>query len=177
MDAKKNKSLIEKLAQRYKIFCSSMAIISGVTILVMIVSTTLDTTSRYLFNSPIAGVFELNEVILVVCVYMGLAWTQIERGHIRVEFLLVRVSSKTEHVLNILAWMTTFFFVSVLFWQTTKGAIDSIRIWEFRWGSIQMPIWWAKSLVPIGCLMFSIQLLFDIALEIKELRGSSNSKR
>lgn len=174
MEQIKSKPLIEKLAQKYKLFCSSMAIISGIAILIMILSTTLDTTSRYLFNTPIAGVFELNEVLLVICVYMGLAWTQIERGHIRVEAILVRVSSKTRHILNILAWVTTFLFMSILCWQTTKGAIYSIQIWEFRWGSIQMPIWWAKSLVPLGCLMLCIQLLLDIILEIKELCGNSN---
>ena len=173
MEQIKSGTLIEEIARKYKVFCSLMAIISGITISIMILSTTLDTTSRYLFNNPIAGVFELNEVLLVVCIYMGLAWTQIERGHIRVEFLLARASPRTRHILNILAWTTTFLFVAILCWQTTKGAIDSIRIWEFRWGSIQMPIWWAKSLVPLGCLMFCIQLLLDIMLESRQLKTIS----
>jgi len=151
-----------------------MGIISGTTIALMMLSTTFDTTSRFFFNHPIPGVFELNEVLLVVCVYMGLAWTQIEKGHIRVEVLLVHVSSKTAHVLNLIAYLTTLLFVTIIFWQSTKGAIDSIRIWEFRWGSIQMPIWWAKSLVPLGCLMFIIQLIIDIALESKQIRGQAN---
>jgi TRAP-type C4-dicarboxylate transport system permease small subunit len=171
MSSSEQKLLVEKLAAKYKLFCIIMGVIAAFTIAIMMLSTTLDATSRYLFNNPIPGVFELNEVLLVICVYMGLAWTQIERGHIRVTALLMKVSKRTEIKLNILAWVFTFIFIFILGYQSALGALDSIAIWEFRWGSVQMPIWWAKCLVPIGCWMMNIQLIIDIWKEVEALKG------
>lgn len=144
---------------------------AAITIALMMLSTTLDATARYVLNNPIPGVFELNEVLLVICVYMGMAWTQIEKGHIRVTAFLMRVSDKTSAKFNILAWAATFIFLSILAHQSAIGAWEAFQIREFRWGSVQMPIWWAKALVPIGCWMMNIQLIFDIWKEIEFIRG------
>ena len=42
--------LVTKVARGYRVFCTIMGVVSGITILVMSLSTTLDTTSRYIFN-------------------------------------------------------------------------------------------------------------------------------
>ena len=163
--------LVNTLSEKYRTFCVIMASISGLTIAVMMLSTTVDASARYFFNEPIAGIFELNEVILVICVYMGLAWTQIERGHIRVTAILEQLSGRAHCYFNIVAWLFSFLFVFILGYQSCLGAIESIRVWEFRWGTVQMPIWWVKSLVPIGCWMLNIQLIIDIWKEIERLKG------
>jgi TRAP-type C4-dicarboxylate transport system permease small subunit len=162
--------LVEKIADKYGLVCTLTAVAAAFTIALMMLSTTLDATARYVLNSPSPGVFELNEVLLVICVYMGLAWTQIERGHIRVTALLMRVSEKTEAKFNILAWIVTFIFLFVMGYQSAIGAWESFQIREFRWGSVQMPIWWAKALVPLGCWMMCVQLILDIWKDIEYLR-------
>jgi TRAP-type C4-dicarboxylate transport system permease small subunit len=122
--------------------------------------------------------FELNEVILVVCVFMGVAWTQIKRGHIRVEVLLVRLSPRTQHILNTLSWLIMLIFVAILCYQSYQGFLESYSMREFRWGSVQMPIWWAKGLVPLGLLLMLVQLVLDILTEIKAiLTGSEDLKK
>lgn len=49
--------------------------------------------------------------------------------------------------------------------------MESFQVREFRWGSVQMPIWWAKALVPIGCWMMNLQLIIDIWRDVQVLRG------
>lgn len=163
--------LVMTIARLYKYFCSTVAIIAGATIFIMMFSTTTDTTLRFTLNFPIPGVFELNEVLLVVCVYLGLAWTQIERGHIRVVLILGRLSRKWAVALDMVCWIGCFVFLALLGLQSGKEALSSYQIKEFRWGSVQMPIWWAKALVPIGCWMTCIQLLIDIWEDIARLLG------
>lgn len=163
--------IVRIVARGYKYFCSISGVIAGATIFIMMFSTTTDTTLRFTLNFPIPGVFELNEVLLVVCVYLGLAWTQIERGHIRVVLILGRLSPKWAVTLDILCWIGCFIFLALLGFQSGKEALSSYQIREFRWGSVQMPIWWAKALVPIGCWMTCIQLLIDIWEDIARLLG------
>ncbi len=171
MEKPRDRLLVERLADKYTVFCTITAVVAAVTIAMMMLSTTLDASARYVLNNPIPGIFELNEVLLVVCVFMGLAWTQIERGHIRVTAFLMQVSTEIEVKFEILAWVVTFAFLFIMGWQSAIGAWESFQIREFRWGSVQMPIWWAKALVPIGCWMMNIQLIFDVWKDIEFLRG------
>jgi len=159
--------IIEKFQKKYRVLALSLSAISGICLALMILTITLDATARYLFNSPIAGVFETNEVMLVIIVFMGLTWTQMDRENIRVEILLVRMSKKHRQIANTFAWLITLCFVSILFFMTYQGFLDSYSIKEFRWGSVQMPIWWAKGIVPLGLMLLMIQLLMDIIFEIK----------
>lgn len=165
------KALVLTVSEYYKRFTIILAVISCSTIAIMMISTTIDTTARYLFNFPIAGVFEVNEVILVVCVFMGLAWCQIERGHIRVTILLARLSPKKALILDIMAWIVALSFVLILAQQTWHDAVYAYSIKMFRWGRIQMPIWWARALVPIGLWLLAIQLILDIWTDICRLIG------
>jgi len=166
-----NRALVLKVRDYYRFFVTGLAVISCLTIAIMMFSTTVDTVLRYLFNSPIPGVFELNEVILVVCVFMGLAWCQVERGHIRVTMGLVRLSPRKAVFLDTIVWIVCLAFVLVLARQTWIDAAFAYSIKMFRWGKVQMPIWWARALVPIGLWLLAIQLILDIWTDICRLIG------
>jgi len=155
----------------YKRFLVGFAWVGCLSIAVMMFSTTIDTIMRYFFNLPIAGVFELNEVILVVCVFLGVAWCQLERGHIRVTILLIRLPPKTTVIVDTIVWSVALAFVMILAIQTWNDAVYAYSIKLFRWGRIQMPIWWARALVPIGLWALCIQLILDIWTNICRLMG------
>lgn len=159
------------MSEYYRRFAIIAAIVACVSIAVMMFSTTLDTILRYLFNRPIAGVFELNEVILVVCVFMGLAWCQIERGHIRVTMGLMRLSPRKAVIMDTIVWVVALAFVMTLAIQTWHDAVYAYSIKLFRFGRVQMPIWWARGLVPIGLWLLCIQLILDIWTDIWRLIG------
>lgn len=155
----------------FKKVCVAFSGLSVASMAIMILSTTLDTTLRYGINRPIPGVFELNEVLLVVLVFLGITWTQIERGHTRVVLVLRRIPIRWAIILDIVCWALCFLFLGIMGLQSAKEALRAYHIHEFRWGSVQMPIWWAKGLIPIGCWLTCIQLLIDIWVDIGRLRG------
>jgi len=165
------KALVLRVSGFYRLFVTGLAVISCLTIAIMMFSTTIDTVLRYLFNSPIPGIFELNEVILVVCVFMGVAWCQVERGHIRVTVGLVRLSPRKAVILDTMVWIVALAFVLILAQQTWHDAVYAYSIKMFRWGKVQMPIWWARALVPIGLWLLAIQLILDIWTDICRLIG------
>jgi TRAP-type C4-dicarboxylate transport system permease small subunit len=148
-----------------------MAFFAAAALAVMIISTTLDTTLRYAINFPIAGVFELNEVLLVVLVFLGISWTQQERGHTRVVLVMRKMPIRRAIKMDILCWTLCFIFLAIIGFQSGREALRAYQINEFRWGSVQMPIWWAKALVPLGCWLTCIQLLLDIWVDIGRLKG------
>lgn len=155
----------------YKKISLFFSVVSGVAMALMIISTTLDTTFRFTINFPLPGIFELNEVLLVVLVYLGITWTQMERGHTRVVILLKILPIRLAIKLDIVCWIFCFLFLGILGLQSGKEALRSFQINEFRWGSVQMPIWWAKAIIPLGCWLTCIQLLIDIGVNIGRLKG------
>ncbi len=54
----------------------------------MMLLTVADVIGRYFFNFPIAGTFELTEVMLSLLVFFSIAYTQIHKGHIALISLL-----------------------------------------------------------------------------------------
>jgi len=162
---------MEKFARFYKKFNTVSIFFAAASIALMMVSTTLDTSIRYAFNYPVPGVFELNEVLLVIVVFLGISWTQEERGHTRVVLGMRRLSMRNAVKLDTLCWIICFIFLLIMCWQTGKEALRAFDIREFRWGSVQMPIWWAKGLVSVGCGLTCIQLIIDIWTNIGRLKG------
>jgi TRAP-type C4-dicarboxylate transport system permease small subunit len=167
----KHAPLVTRVTEYYQRFATVLAVLSCITIAIMMFSTTIDSILRYVFNSPIPGIFELNEVILVVCVFMGLSWCQAKRGHIRVTMVLQRMRPRAAVVLDIIIWIITFIFVMILAVQTWCDAVYAYSIKMFRWGNVQMPIWWARALVPIGLWLLCIQILLDIWTDVCRLLG------
>ena len=162
---------METFVQWYKRICLAFGAVAAASLAIMMLSTSADTSLRYMFNAPLPGVFELNEVLLVVVVFLGIAWTQVERGHTRVVLVMRRLEMRTAIKMDIVCWVVCFLFLGALGVQSAKEALRSISINEFRWGAVQMPIWWAKSLVPLGCWMTCIQFLIDIWKDLQMLKG------
>jgi TRAP-type C4-dicarboxylate transport system permease small subunit len=163
---------MENLERLLKKINAAFGFIAAAAIALMMISTTLDTTSRYAINAPIAGVFELNEVLLVIAVFLTVAWTQEYRAHTRVVLIMRRFSMRNAIKLDTLCWVLCFIFLAVMGWQSAREALRSYEINEFRWGSVQMQIWWAKALVPLGCWLACLQLVVDIWVNIRRLKGA-----
>ncbi len=163
---------MEKLASWLHRINTAFGFIAAAAIAMMMISTSLDTTFRYAFNTPIAGVFELNEVLLVIAVFLTVCWTQETRGHTRVILIMRRFSIRNAIKLDTLCWVLCFIFLAVMGWQAGREALRSYEINEFRWGSVQMQIWWAKALVPLGCWLGCLQLVVDIWVNFRRLNGA-----
>lgn len=128
-------------------------------LLIMMIGTAVDATMRFVFNSPIPGVFEVAEAAMVVLVYFGLGWAQSDRKHIRATMLVDRLSHKPRYFMEAFAWGLSALFLLALAIPATEAAQASFAIREFRWGSVQMPIWWVKILLALGLWLGVAQML------------------
>lgn len=126
----------------------------------LMMGTTIDVILRNLFDISLLGVFELSELAMVLVVCLGLGWTFIDDGHIRVSLLVEKLSPRTTLLANAVAGFVVTVFLFFLAYPSTIEAIRSTSIQEFRWGVVEIPIWWAKIILSI-CLWFTfLQFLF-----------------
>lgn len=155
-----------------------LASITGVAaaaaLLFMMVSTALDATSRSLFNFPLPGVYEFSEISMAIIVYLGLLWTQYDKKHIRVSLISENKSKRAKNALESIGWLFAALFLLMITVPTIEGAYSSFLDKEFRWGIMQMPIWWVKIIVACGLFLALIQMVLHFLLSLYVFFGADN---
>jgi TRAP-type C4-dicarboxylate transport system permease small subunit len=152
--------------------------ISVLAILFLMLGTSIDVFSRNIFSQPIAGIFEVSELFMVVLVYLGLGWTQIDNAHIKVNLFVDKMPPRINALCQFIAYLAVVIFVLILAYSTTKEAYRSFSIKEFRWGYIEIPIWWAKILLSVGLWFAVLQFIYICLDHLKRfLNVQKNSVR
>jgi TRAP-type C4-dicarboxylate transport system permease small subunit len=148
-----------------------MVYIAAIALVGMMLVTVADVVGRYFFDSPIRGAYELVGFLLVWAGSWGMGYCQIQRGHIRVDFLAQRMPKKTQDILTVLANLLGFIAFSLLTWRVillvkyylslTKGShTDTLGI----------PIFPFVIMLAIGLGMLALVLLFDLIHSFSEVK-------
>lgn len=151
-----------------------LAALGAAAVIVMMLSISADVLARKIWGKPIPGVVEINELFMVIIIFLGLGITQIMDRNVRMDAGIARLSPRTRHRLHIFTTAVAIGIVSLLLLETGKEALESVATREFRFGSIPFPLWPSKLSVPIGSAMLLLVLAVDLLRAILPARESSN---
>jgi TRAP-type mannitol/chloroaromatic compound transport system permease small subunit len=124
---------------------------------------------RYIFDAPTIWAFELTTFLYGIHYMLGLAYTQVYGGHVKVDVVTSRFSSRTQAGINI--------FTSLVFFLPVMIALT---IWSFKYGitsTIELEhdsTSWAPAIYPVKLIMaisFLFLLLQGIGDLIKNIRA------
>lgn len=139
-------------------------------VLVIIILTTADVVARYFLDRPLKGVLEVSEFLLAAMVFLGIAYTQSVRGHIRVDMLVSRFSRRTQLIVDTVVQILGLFILVLIVWQSAQHAAFTMKMKETT-DLLKIPIAPFKFLVPLGVLVLCLELIVDLLDHISELRG------
>ena len=74
--------------------------VSATTLFLMMSLTFCDVIGRYLLNKPIEGASDITELMMVLIVFLAMAYTQICKGHVQVDLLFVRMPKRIQAILE-----------------------------------------------------------------------------
>jgi TRAP-type C4-dicarboxylate transport system permease small subunit len=157
--------VINLISNLYRTVRYTAGIAASCCIFVMVCTIVPDSIGRFFFSKPLHGTLELNMLLMSAIVFLGLAWTQSQRGHVRVEILISRTKPKLRSVLNIICWAIAFSLFLAITIGGTEEAINSVRIGENLWGVKKFPVWPGKILAAFGSGLLCVQFLIDIGSE------------
>jgi len=143
--------------------------ISAVLILFIMMVTVVDVVLRYIFKTPLKGSYEFCEIFFLSSVFLGLAYTQSFRGHVNVDILISRLSARTNLVLEICMLLISLLIGSLLIWQGTEAFLRSFSTGEYRWGLIQIPLWPARLMIPVGVCALCLKMMSDLLTDFGKL--------
>ena len=138
------------------------ASISAIFIVAIMVTTTLDVFLRYVFNHPIKGAYELEEMMLVSIAYLGLSYVQSQRGHIRMDVLSSKASGSLQLVLRLLGDAIFLAIAIIITWQMGIATWNAWLIGDFFMGLVHFPLWPPYLVITLGTGLVSIRLIFDV---------------
>ncbi|MCZ4253942.1 TRAP transporter small permease [Sulfitobacter sp. PR48] len=139
-------------------------LLAGITLMAVMVLVVANALLRYLFNTPVAGTLELTEGALPIIVFLSLAMTQYEGGHIKVVLLTRTLPQGLRRAAVVLAMLAG---AGLFAWATYAGwklAAKSFAIGEIERGSIRYPLWPVKGAIAFGMALLTIQFLIDAVL-------------
>jgi len=153
------------ISSLYRTVRYTSGIVASICIFLMVCTIVPDSIGRFFFNKPLYGTLELNMLLMSAIVFLSLAWTQSQRGHVRVEILISKTSPNSQGILNIICWALGFIFFLAITIGGTAEAIHSVMIGENLWGVKKFPLWPGKILAAFGAALLCIQFLIDIGSE------------
>ena len=163
------KVFIRGASRGYQVLVKICGSLSGICVLAMVLTIVVDIAGRTLFSRPLEGTLEFNEMLMVVIVFLGVAWTQSEKGNIKIEVLTSRLSPKRVRAVNLAVWSMSLVFCVLITLGGITEAMHSARIQEELWGIARFPVWPGKIILAFGCLLLSIQLCIDMIRELCHL--------
>lgn len=146
----------------------SFAVLASSIIAVIMLMTTADVVKRFLTGSSIPGTTEFSEVFLVGAVYLGLAFAMRVGAHVGVDIVIMRLPARVATIVQVLGLGISILILAWMTYETVGSALHSIAVNEFRYGTVQVPIWPAKVMVPIGLAALMLECLVVLGRVIRQ---------
>jgi TRAP-type C4-dicarboxylate transport system permease small subunit len=158
-------SAFQRLYRGYGRLLRGFGLISSVATFAMMVLVVANIFGRYLLNKPLDGTLEFTESLLVLIIFLSLALTQYDGGHIRVTLLTRRLPKTWAQALNVFCMLCGAAFFSWCAYAAWRFALQSWSFKEQEWGTVVFPLYPVKFVVFIGLFMLAIQFLLDAIAE------------
>ena len=141
--------------------------VAGVTLGLAMFLTTADVVWRYFLNHSIVAAHDVTELMMVVVVFLGLAYTASAKGHIRVDVLISRLSKRTQAILDSITGIFSIAVFALMAWRLGMHAWHSFVRGEGT-ATVKIPIAPFLSLAAIGCAMLCVQLLVELCISLEQ---------
>jgi TRAP-type C4-dicarboxylate transport system permease small subunit len=135
-------------------------LIAGISLSFLMLLTIADVILRY-FRRPIVGTYELVAFSGAVVIGFSVPLTSWVRGHVYVDFLILRFSQKTRNIFNILTRCLVIWLFLMIGWNLIKYGMDLYKSGEVS-VTLQMPFYPVAYGLGICCFIQCLVLLCDI---------------
>ena len=137
----------------------AMVVISAILLIGLTFIVGADITLRYLFNRPLGWVKEVSEYTLVGMGFLVAAWILKDDGHVKMDLLLNKVSSRTQTMLNIVTSIASTIIVLIITWFTLRVIVDFYRTKLVAPTVLEPPKWILLTPIFVGSLLLAIQFI------------------
>ncbi|MCX7857531.1 MAG: TRAP transporter small permease [Deltaproteobacteria bacterium] len=142
----------------------------GLIILVaMMFLTIVDVFGRKFFAAPVTGSYEVTEFMLALFVFFSIAYTQHKKGHIAIEALFIKLSSKAQALLDCAVYLISMVLSLLMTWQLLVHA-KRIYLGHTVTGVLHLPIYPFFIAAAVGTFFYFLVLAIDFLRSLEQAR-------
>ena len=114
--------------------------------------------ARRVLNAPLLITEEVSGYMVAAVVFLGLAYTMKEEGHIRADILLRHVPPRARAVLEIVATVIALGFAGLLLAGSWRLVAEFYTQGSLSFRYLQTPLWIPGSVLIVGAALLALQL-------------------
>jgi TRAP-type C4-dicarboxylate transport system permease small subunit len=122
------------------------------------------------FGRAIPGSYEVIELLIVVPVAFGFAYTMLQQGHISVNFLMARLEPRTQAIVASFMWFLSLGIWAVIGWANTNLMIHKWLREKSQF--LEVPFLPFRVVWVFGLLLFCVGLALEVHKAVKEAMKS-----
>jgi TRAP-type C4-dicarboxylate transport system permease small subunit len=130
----------------------------------------IEVGGRFLFNTPLKGGVEISQIVLAWILFLPLAYALVSGVHVRVTMLVMHLPPRLNLIIDILVSIISLGFFGLVIYAGWLEFWDSVSVGETMAAPIWLPFWLAKLAVPLGCVLFFLQLCVNMVEHVIKLR-------
>lgn len=136
------------------------------TMLILIVSSSIEIVCRYFFNSPTTWSYELGQMIYGSYFLLAGAMTLRYREHIGMDLMLNKMTPRKQAVMNSVTFLLTTLFCVVLIWKGWDFAYTSLKTMEHSTSVWGPPVYTYKLMLPLSGVLLYAQAISNFIKDI-----------
>jgi TRAP-type C4-dicarboxylate transport system permease small subunit len=144
---------------------------TGYILLGIIALTQIEVVTRYVLHQPLILCDEFGGYSLFAITFLGLAYCAKEKGHIRITFLVERMSARASGRIRILTLCLALIYIGI----ASKVSWDFLFL-SFQRGMksnswLMTSLHWPQMVLPVGCTLFFLVLLVQLVRTIRNVKA------
>ena len=144
-----------------------LALLSGLAVFSLMVLAVVSVGGRNFFNQPLPGYVDWIEQIMPLIAFMGVAYTQRDGGHIRMDIFVGLFQGRALWLIELITTLAVLVLMLLLVWGSWAHFERSFDWNAPMWSrdssmDIALPIWPAKILAPIAFGVLSLRLMLQV---------------
>ena len=162
-----DRSTLSKVDQGLHRLEGALALISGIAVFSLMILAVFSVGGRNLLGQPLPGYVDWIEQAMPLIAFMGIAYTQRNGGHIRMDMLVGQLRGRALYLAEFITTFAVLLLMVLLVWGSWAHFQRSFDFAAPMWSrdstmDIALPIWPAKLLAPVAfavlCLRLGVQL-------------------
>lgn len=144
-----------------------LALVSGLAVFSLMVLAVVSVGGRNMFNAPLPGYVDWIEQAMPLIAFMGIAYTQRDGGHIRMDILVGRLKGRALWSAEFVTALITLVLMLLLVWGSWEHFLRSFDFAAPLWSrdssiDIALPLWPAKLLAPVAFCILSLRMAVQV---------------
>jgi C4-dicarboxylate transporter, DctQ subunit len=156
-----DESTLSRLDRLFFRLESALTLVGGIVIFLLVFLATANVLGRWFFSLPISGYIDWVEQAMAFFAFLGIAYTQREGGHIRMDMLVANIHGRPLWFTEFLSTLLMLFVTLVLIYGSFLHFLRSYQIGDSSL-DINLPTWPAKLVVPVALTMLALRLLLQL---------------